>query len=247
MTRLMQFIRDGAWQFVFGAIGIALTVVFFWYQQSYKELDYEIISLAPLFNISEEARGNIQVLFNGKPADNTYLAIVKIYNSGTIPILRTDYDTPISVVFNEDVNIISAEVLRTDDSSITTTIRLTKNIVTLDPILINPKESITVKVLADKYKGDISLSHRIIGVKKIPLRNPLEELRTSLTFLLFIGGTLMFIPMVTIVSIAIWNGGYIDERFIVNRVLLYLLTIGLIIMIVCGVLFARYIPSTFRR
>jgi hypothetical protein len=172
--RFLQIIRDPLWQFVSIIVSLIVTGVVYWLQQPYKELSYDIISSTPLFSIMEEAQGKVEVLFDGDPVTDAYLLIIKLHNSGNKAIISSDYESPIQLNFNEEVSILSAEVIDDTEYSITTTLQVVQNRIKLKPILINPKESVTIKVIASNYK-ELNITARITNINKIEYKSTSRE------------------------------------------------------------------------
>lgn len=172
--RFLQIIRDPLWQFVSIIVSLIVTGVVYWLQQPYKELSYDIISSTPLFSIMEEAQGKVEVLFDGEPVTDAYLLIIKLHNSGNKAIISSDYESPIQLNFNEEVSILSAEVIDDTEYSITTTLQVVQNRIKLKPILINPKESVTIKVIASNYK-ELNITARITNINKIEYKSTSRE------------------------------------------------------------------------
>ena len=131
---MIELIRDQMWGFVAAISGIIILILgLVWHRR--KVLSWEIISNTPLVSIDEEIRGNIQVLFDGKPVQDAQLIIVEIINSGNVAIKSIDYERPINLDFGENARILTAEVTETTLDSLGASINIEGTKVFLNPTL----------------------------------------------------------------------------------------------------------------
>src|SRR2546425_10907232 len=106
----MDILRDPVWQFI--AVIIALIAIIVTLTQRYrKEIVYDIISDTPILSIKEEVKNRVKVLFDDKPMTNARLIILRIWNSGNVPIIPSDYIEPITLNFGADAEILDADIL----------------------------------------------------------------------------------------------------------------------------------------
>ncbi len=131
-----------------------------------KELSYDIISRTPLLNIQEKNK-NIQILFNKEPVQDVNLIEIEIFNSGHQEIRPDDYEYPIFFNFGENTEILSAEKSEVYPESLLPSLKIEGTKVVLEPILLNPKDSIIIKMLISRYENEPTPNVRIAGIKDI--------------------------------------------------------------------------------
>ncbi|MDY6990973.1 MAG: hypothetical protein SWQ30_23265 [Thermodesulfobacteriota bacterium] len=166
----MEWLRDPIWQFIGAAVGIVAIIVsymFFKRQQKQKRIAYEIISSTSLLSVRNEVKSKLQVFFEQKPIENLSLLIIQIYNAGNEPVLSTDYEKPISIGFGDKAEVLEADITGVSPESIQPKIDRTPKAVSLQPLLLNGGDSITLKVLLANFDGNASVTGRIAGVKQI--------------------------------------------------------------------------------
>jgi len=137
---------------------------------------------------------------------------LKFINNGNLPITSVDYEKPLSVHFGETANILSAEISKTDPENLGVTISANINSFVLSPTLLNPKDSISIKLLLNNYTGVFSIDTRIIGVSNVM---PLDESTKTIKLLICLG--LLFVTLGAIaLSMATDNKGQFqhDWKFI---------------------------------
>lgn len=150
---LTDFLSSGIWQSV--SVFIAIITLFFSIhisrkRPSRKEIICDLISDAMVLSAAEEVKKRVKFLLDNKPVSDLSLVILKVWNSGNASILPTDFRRPLKIDFG-GAEVIEAEVLETTSRGVkeeakTSLKRNSKNL-TLEPLLLNSKESINLKVL----------------------------------------------------------------------------------------------------
>jgi hypothetical protein len=171
----VEFLSNPIFQFivslVIGIIAIIIPSVVFLIRQVRRRIAYEVIANIPLTSIRDEAKGLVEILFNHRSINDAYLIILRIWNSGNIPIRPYDYLGPIKFDFGEEAEVLGFKVLETVPSTLKTITRLQfdNNQVALEPLLLNPSDSIKIQVLTTRFAGKISIIGRIIELNEIEL------------------------------------------------------------------------------
>ena len=185
-----QILRDPLWQFI-GAIvaliALCATVAIFHFQRKRKVLSYQVTSSSSLLSVREEVEGKIKILYEGTPIWRVHLVVVRIHNSGNVPIQKSDYERPLSISFGEDSRILSAEVTETSPENLDVTIDPSEDCLILEPLLLNSRDSITLKVLVSEFRSDLEVDARIVGVKQVRC----EDTRYTPSLLVISAGCLL--------------------------------------------------------
>lgn len=167
---MLELLRDPAWQFV-GAIltlvALAATFLIYWLQRQRKSLSYEVVSQNQLLTVREELEGRLQVLYEGEPARDICLLVIKLLNSGNVAVSAADYERPVSFATGASSKILSAAVTDVDPENLAVDISVDDSRVTVQPVLLNAKDSITLKLLVSDFSGSLSVDGRVVGVKTI--------------------------------------------------------------------------------
>jgi hypothetical protein len=165
-----DFLRDPIWQVVgvvAAFIAIVATVLIYYKQRQQKKLSYRITSNTPLLSIDEAIKEDLQILYHGKDIKQANLVTIDIINSGNLPITTADYEQTVNISFGKDAQILSAEITTMRPQNINATIHVDKEVVTLNPVLLNADDSISLKfIVSYQSKGPI-FGGRIVGVKDI--------------------------------------------------------------------------------
>jgi len=111
-----------------------------------KELSWNVISDIHVLSINKELT---HILLDKYPLPDAHLLILKLSNSGNLPILREDFEDAIQFNFGNEIKILSAEIVNTEPGELKDRVPFkvdTENAF-LGPLLLNSKDTITFKVL----------------------------------------------------------------------------------------------------
>jgi len=193
---MFEGLRDPFWQFIIiillTAIAIGVPILLYIFQKNKKMLSYEILSDTSILTNKEELFGRIEVFFDKKPVSNVKIIILKIINSGNIPIPSSDYETPIKISFINKGEILTAEVIEKNPEQIDQPISFTPAQISLIPVLFNSGDYINLKILSTHIVTKIKVDGRIIGVKEI--KETVEPVYGTITTL--IGLVVIFFSMI---------------------------------------------------
>ena len=167
---MLDLLRDPLGQ----SIGVALAVaalgasflIYSW-QRSRRAVTYDVLSWTHLLTVREELAGKVQVLYEGEPAKSLTLLTVKVWNSGNQPLLIADFERPIAFRIDQESRILSAAIIETEPQGVSAEIETFDNAVRLKPALLNPTDSVTIKLLVRDMGRAIWPDARIVGVKSV--------------------------------------------------------------------------------
>jgi len=165
-----EILRDPLWTFVgvvFAILAVLVAIGIFWAQRKTKKLSYEITSNTQLLGVKDEIQGKVQVLYEGKEVKNVHLLTLKFTNSGNQSISSGDFERPISIEVNSEAKILTHEIIDEDPDNLGADIKLEKNIMTVSPVLLNEKDTFSIKALISDLEGKPKIDGRINGVKSI--------------------------------------------------------------------------------
>jgi hypothetical protein len=172
---------DLMWQSVLAVIGVLaaviIPVVVYLKQRQNKLLTFEQSS-TPLLSIEEGIRSHVQITFDGKPVEQVHLVVVKITNSGNVPIEKKDYDHPIYINLGKDAKILTAEVAEKYPENLEVSTSIVDKNVVLEPALLSEDEFITLIMMATNF-DKVTFDSRIVGVKGIQEVTMMKEKRLA--------------------------------------------------------------------
>jgi hypothetical protein len=172
MDTILDMIRDQAWQFVGAIIGLVTLVVstaIYLRRRERKDLSYEILASEPLLTVSEVLTGEIKVTYQDTEIRDAHLLIIKVTNSGNVPIRQEDFELPLAFSFGSEAQVLSYEVIESPPQGLQTSLRRSgggRGIV-LNPLLLNPSDAVILKFILAQYTGKLVPTSRVVGVKQV--------------------------------------------------------------------------------
>ena len=165
-------LRDPIWQFwgvLLGALAIGVIICLYYLQLPVKAISYGTVSFAPLVSVHEDVKGRLQLFFDKKPVPNVNYVLLRVVNSGNVPIQKQDIDKPVEFTLGHSnrVKVLSADVIGTSPKGIVAVAHHTETAVTLMPLLLNPNDTVNIRVLMVGNDRGISANARIVGVSQL--------------------------------------------------------------------------------
>lgn len=108
---------------------------------------------------------------------------LKFINSGNVPITSNDYERQVSILLDGKSKILSAVVIEMEPNNLDPEVIIDDNRIKIKEILLNPKDTITLKILVSDL-DTFSIDGRIIGIKAIDDLGKASRLQKVL-FLIF--------------------------------------------------------------
>jgi hypothetical protein len=108
----------------------------------------------------------ISVHHNGKVVGEPRLIVLRIANTGNVPIETADFEQPLSIRFLY-CQVLSAEVTGGRPDDLATPLHLDGHMLTLDPCLLNPTDLIEVQCLLDGSLENLQVECRVVGVQSV--------------------------------------------------------------------------------
>lgn len=152
-------------------LGLFLTVAMVVFQirktRRFKALSYSMRSKTKLLTLHDENIGKLEIFFDGQPVFDAHIFEIEIRNTGNIPIISSDYEKPIEIVFAEKADILSAAIVERVPENLELAFTLSEASTKIKPALLNPNESFTLKFLLRDNSNDPEVSARIVGISEI--------------------------------------------------------------------------------
>lgn len=154
------------------AITVTVTITLWIKGRSHKSLSYDIISSTSLFEQHEVSK--FKIFFEDKEIkENVYLVLLKIINSGNVPIEEKDFNKDITIQTTNS-KVLIAEVKETTPKNLNVDINnIGAGLVAISPLLLNSKEEMIIKLLIKSSeenpfnKDDLKVESRIVGISEI--------------------------------------------------------------------------------
>lgn len=159
-------------------IGICISIILWILNQRKKELSYHVLWKQPLVNLRGAAKRQLDIRFKGERVNDAYLVILKIWNSGHLPITASEYQSQLKIHFNPGASIVSASVIETypadlderskkNETGKAFIEKIQNEKIFLNAILLNPGDLMTLQVVARNLSGFPLIEGHIQGISKV--------------------------------------------------------------------------------
>ncbi|KQZ94578.1 hypothetical protein [Pseudomonas sp. Root562] len=165
------------WKFfatiVFTIAGLVIPVFIWQVDLASHSLTLRLVSTSPLQPVSNIQ--NLQISLNGQNIESPYLSTLELVNTGSKPVLSSDFDTPLEIFVKGGAKLISAETSNTTPKNIPVKIGNAEHGASVSPFLSNPKDSITISVITSGPAPEFEPRARIAGINEVGYEDTSRE------------------------------------------------------------------------
>jgi hypothetical protein len=149
-------------------IAIPVTFVVARRYRDRRELSYEISTTPSLLSVDEVIKRRVEIRYEGREVRNLSGATVTIRSAGNrgveIP-RKSETETPITLTFGHSAEIIGEpRVTKTNPDHLDATVTATHGKVVLEPMLLNPGESVSIFSLLTNPRAEVKVEGHIKDV-----------------------------------------------------------------------------------
>ena len=152
------------------AITIASVAVPVWLWQadlSSKALSLTVKSTAELQPKGIDTLNGIQLSVDGKALESPYVSVLEISNSGSKPILTSDFEGPMRISTGSLSKLVKVRTTSSTPPSLEPAVSLAEGVVLLQPLLLNPSDIIRITAVTANAKPIFAVRARVAGVSEI--------------------------------------------------------------------------------
>jgi hypothetical protein len=216
---------------IIGSLTIITAFYLNYKNKIYKSFRYEILTYEPILTSAEELSGKIKIYYEESQDNKTqikdgFLLIMRLVNEGNVPIKSDDFYEPACISFSSDADVLSAEVIKTNPEILKAELDVSNHKIALKPLLLNQKDSITIKALLMGFSelASIKVNARIVDVPEIKAIEPKRNYRNLLNFRRFNYKIFPLIASILVVCVSILSLGFnsseigLNANFITSQV-----------------------------
>lgn len=163
------------WKFIVGSalalVGLAIPLYLWQVDLSSHSLSLKLVSSSALQPPSSTQFQDLQVTLNGKEISSPYLSSFEMVNTGSKPILSSDFESSIEIQGIDNVQLVSAQVTGTDPKDIPVKILIDSNRLKIAPFLSNPNDIVSFSVITGEAPPAFKVNARIAGVKELVIED----------------------------------------------------------------------------
>ncbi|MFA0088258.1 hypothetical protein [Vibrio sp. 10N.261.51.F12] len=131
-----------------------------------KSLEYNLSYETKLAGGGENNWPLLKINYDNKQQKDVRISGLSIENTGSEPILTSDFDAPLAIIFDSGTTVLSARVASSSPSRMPINPSYSSNKVYIQPLLLNPSDSFTIEALVAGNGGFNTVDVRITGVSE---------------------------------------------------------------------------------
>lgn len=175
-----------------------------------KELTCTLNSGFPLFlQVTED--DDFQILFKNEEVREPWIYNITIKNTGGQPILDEDFTKPLTIEFEDSTSVIKTSIIESSNQDLwddfLESCSIHEKNLSIDGMLLNQGESITINVVTEGAAGNIKYDQRIVGLSNLILKNSVKESmdkQEELKYMLLIlSGVVIFVSIVILIYVRV--------------------------------------------
>jgi hypothetical protein len=170
---------------VFAAVTIGVSIWLARRNRTRKDMSYEVnvTELVSVHSAASDAKGRIKIYFDDEEIEQVHLVEARIENTGNVPIKADDFDQPLMVELGENARPLTVDVADVTPADLRATASSYKTGAVLAPLLLNPGDGLTLKILARNLRRSPECHYRVVGISKMSDAAAQRQRQSQRTFL----------------------------------------------------------------
>lgn len=156
-------------------IGFVLPILNDFVYRETKGLTSYIISNVPVVDVNDLQYDDLEILHLGKPLKKLSVLSIGIRNSGTMPIAKDDFETPLKIILEGQAIPIKVKVTDSKPNDLNLSLILKTNEIVIQPTLWNNEDHAVIEALVTGELSGIHLTGRVKGVKELTIQGNIKE------------------------------------------------------------------------
>ena len=161
------------WKFVLSSVialaGVVLPIVLWLVDHSSKSIAISVVSSTSLDPTINQPVEGLAFTLDGVALRSPYLSVLHIQNTGTKPVSSSEFESPIEIKSESKSKIVRAEFADASPIDLQPVITVVKNRILVDPLLLNPGDSLKLNVVTSEDRPAFIARSRVAGISQIPV------------------------------------------------------------------------------
>ena len=187
------------WKFIIMLVvtiaGVAVPVWLWYTDQASHSIQAKLISQTALQPDGVGAVSGLKIFSEGLELKAPYLSILEIKNNGAHAIPAAAFEGPLKIWTNEQTKIVRTQITNLYPNTLQPSITLENNALSLQPLLLNSNESISIGLITTGGSPKFSIRARIENVPPIEIENDMQHKSLDSNF--WITATIAFALLVS--------------------------------------------------
>ncbi len=128
-------------------LAISIPVIIYFLQKKRKEFSYKVESMSKIIKKCNNLSSPIEILLEGKKIEDPHYILIKVWNSGNVPINPEDFKENVYIDFGKHSKIIQASIKETYPKNLGANIEVCESMIIISPVLFNEEDSLTIEAV----------------------------------------------------------------------------------------------------
>ena len=175
---------------IMAALALIIPIALYMFSLTEKKLEYEVISQSEIIG-KDISMDKIEIKIGEESVNCISISTFKIRNSGTEPILKSDFERPILIMFSEGTKIYTSKLKHKIPENLSLKYRENGNNLLIEPLLFNSGDEFEMEILSSSNSYP-KIDTRIAGVKEMTTTYPDSRKVVKRSIFLFLIYILVF-------------------------------------------------------
>lgn len=134
-----------------------------------RSLHFRQLSQTSLLSDQSGSIPDLKIEVAGKQVASVYLTVFELLHDGSKPIPSADFESQIELIPQKNTTVVNARLTGSNPNDLGASFDTSANSVRLNPMLINPGDSLTIAIVTTGEKPVFRSKARIAGVQNVPI------------------------------------------------------------------------------
>lgn len=197
------------------AAGVVVPIWLWQVDLNARAIELRLISTASLQPQETGGLKGLSISFNSNVLESPTVSVLEVVNSGSKPIQASDFEGPIEIRPQEGSKVVRVEVASTMPVDLRPQMSQALDVISIQPLLLNPKDKFVLTVLTSGQEPKISTRARIAGVAQVDFVDQTKSPRAqrSLWVNSTIGVLLLCSYAITLNAALFWQRVLLGRKF----------------------------------
>lgn len=147
--------------------GIVVPILLWQSDHASRSLSVRLVSAVALQPEKNPSVEDLQITLDGVKIESPYLSTLELTNDGSKSISANEFESPLEIRVAENSQVVRARIEHSQPNGIPGTLVSDKNIIKLQPLLLNPSDTLTLAIITSGGQPIFVPQARIAGVSKV--------------------------------------------------------------------------------
>ncbi len=184
-------------------VGVLVPIGLWQLDSGSRGISVRLISSVEIQPLKSPAMSELQISVDGLKLEAPFISTIELRNDGSKPISASDFESALEVGVNDGIRIVRARIASSQPSDIRGDLAFEAHVLKLQPLLLNPNDSLTLAVISAGGNPVFTPRARIVGINKIAFEDATKTSSRTKAIALYLPLSLLTFVLNTIFALAV--------------------------------------------